>query len=265
MAFSPSSGLNPDSSGPDSPSIVTVASAAFGGSIKWWGYGLSIVGGVLGLFVVFWRDGVHPLWQGVLASVLMLTIPLVVLSLVLAAPGSFESGRVRRGVNGLIALPFMSLLFSNLYHAQIDPYWPALPGALAAIVVLPLAWNIRSAPGVSSPIAMLGVVAFCAGAYGYGATSVVDIQFDFSAGDVSQVQVLDKHEYSGRHSHSYNLNLPAWGPRTGPNSIEVSAATYRAVNIGDNVCITLHPGAVGLPWFTSNACGGALATVPPGP
>ena len=78
---------------------------------------------------------------------------------------------------------------------------------------------------------------------------MVDIQLDFSPGEVTPVQVLDKHEYRGRHSHTYDLYLPAWGPRPGRNSIEVSSATYSAVSIGDSVCLTLHPGAIGLPWF----------------
>jgi hypothetical protein len=256
MTMSPAPGLSPDGSSPDQPSLATVA-AAFGASIKWWGYGLSIIGGALGLFVALWRDNPHPLWQGALAAILMLTIPLVVLALVLSSPASFEVGRVRRGINGLVALPFAALLLSNLYHAQIDPYWPALPAALAVVVVLPLAWNVRNAPGVASPFAVLTVVALCTALYGYGATSVVDTQLDFSPGEVTPVQVLDKHEYRGRHSHSYDLYLPAWGPRAGRNSIEVSSATYSAVNIGDSVCITLHPGAIGLPWFTNGLCPGA--------
>jgi hypothetical protein len=254
MTLTPSPGLSPDGSSQASPSIVAVASAAFGASIKWWGYGLSIFGGALGLFVALWREGTHPVWQGALASILMLTIPLIVLAMVLASPTSFESGAVRRGVNGLIIAPFAALMFSNLYHAQIDPYWPALPAALAAVVVLPLAWNIRNAPGLASPLGMLTVVTLCAALYGYGATSVIDIQLDFSAGEITPVQVLDKHEYRGRRSHSYNLSLPAWGARTGPNSIEVSGATYHALNIGDTVCITQHPGALGLAWFTSGVC-----------
>jgi len=255
MTLTPSPGLNPDGASPGSPSIVTVAAAAFGGSIRWWGYGLAIIGGVLGLFVALWRDGPHPVWQGALAAMVILTIPLVVLAMVLASPASFESGGgARRGVNGLIALPFVALLFSNLYHAQIDPYWPALPAALAAVVVLPLAWNIRNAPGLASPLVMLSVVTACAALYGYGATSVIDIQLDFSPGAVTPASVLDKHETYGRHSHGYYLSLPAWGPRTGPNSIEVSAGTYGALNIGDTVCITQHPGALGLAWFTSGLC-----------
>ncbi len=259
MTLSPSPGLNPDGSARGSPSIIALASAALGGTIRWWGYGLSLLGGALGLFVTLWRDYPHPQWQGALAAVLMLTIPLVVLGLVLASPASFEAGRVRRGPNGLVVLPFAALLFSNLYHAQIDPVWPALPAALAAVVVAPLAWGVTRAPGVTSPLTMLTVVTLCAAVYGYGATSVVDIQLDFSAGQVLPVQVLDKHISSGRRSSSYHLSLPAWGPRMGPNSIEVSSSIYRALNVGDSVCITLHPGAIGLPWFTSDVCSAAKA------
>ncbi len=257
MTMSPAPGLSPDGSSPGQPSLVAVASAAFGASVKWWGYGLSIFGGALGLFVALWRDNPHPPWQGALAAVVMLTIPLVVLAMVLSSPASFEVGRARRTINGLVALPFVALLFSNLYHAQIDPYWPALPAALAVLVVLPLAWNVRNAPGVARPVTALTVVAVCAALYGYGATSVGDIQFDFSAGEVTPVQVVGKHESRGSRSHTYDLDLPAWGPRTGPNSIGVSSATYAAVNIGDTVCITLHLGAIGLPWFTSGLCPGA--------
>jgi hypothetical protein len=254
MTLSPSSDLDPDRSQPSGPPLVTVASAAFGASIKWLGYGLAVLGGVLGFVVAIWRDTPHPAWQGELAAILTLTIPLAVLSLVLYSPASFTTSRARGGVNGLIVLPFAALLFQNLFHAQIDPYWPALPAGLAILVVLPLAWSIRSAPGVTSPGALLTVLAVCAGLYGYGATAVIDIQFDTSPGVVTPVQVLGKFENHGRRSHSYNLTLPAWGPRAGPNSIEVSGAVYRALNVGDNVCITLHPGAVGLPWFTSATC-----------
>jgi hypothetical protein len=255
MTLTPSPGLNPDGAAPGSPSIVTVAAAAFGATISWWGYGLSIIGGAFGLFVALWREGAHPLWQGALASILVLTTPLAVVAMVLASPASFEAGRPpHRGVNGLIILPFAALLFSNLYHAQINPWQPAVPAVLAAVVVLPLAWNIRNAPGLASPLGMLTVITLCAGLYGYGAISVIDVQLDFSAGAVTPVSVLDKYETRGRRSHSYYLSLAAWGPRTGPNSIEVSAATYGALNIGDTACITQHPGALGLPWFTSGLC-----------
>ena len=156
MTMSLAPGLSPDGSSPDQPSLVAVASAAFGASIQWWGYGLSLVGGALGLCVALWRDNPHPLWQGALAAIAMLTIPLVVLALVLASPASFEVGRLRRGVNGLVALPFVALLFSNLYHAQIDPYWPALPAVLAIVVSpLPQASNAFAARRASPTRAML--------------------------------------------------------------------------------------------------------------
>ncbi|HLY79919.1 MAG TPA: hypothetical protein VKQ70_11125, partial [Caulobacteraceae bacterium] len=151
MTLTPSPELNPDGSSPNQPSLVAVAAAAFGASIQLWGYGLALLGSALGLFVALWRDQPHPAWQGALAALTILTLPLLVLGLVLASPASFEAGRARRSLNPLVALPFVTLLFSNLYHAQIDPWWPALPAGLAALVVLPLAWGVRSAPGVASP------------------------------------------------------------------------------------------------------------------
>src|SRR5260221_98129 len=99
MTFTPSPRLNSNGASPGQSSIVAVASADFGASIKWWGYGLSLVGGAFGLFVALWRDSPHPQWQGALAALVMLTIPLAVLALVLASPASFEIGRIRRGVN----------------------------------------------------------------------------------------------------------------------------------------------------------------------
>ena len=162
---------------------------------------------------------------------------------------------MRRGVNGLIALPFVALLFSNLYHAQIDPYWPALPGALAIVVVLPLAWSVRSTPGVARPGAMLTAIAVCTALCGYGATSVVDIQLDFSPGDVTAVPVTGKFVTHGRHSHSQAISTSQRGARCrGRTRSRCPRRPYQAVNVGDSVCLTLHPGAIGLPWFTSALC-----------
>jgi hypothetical protein len=36
--------------------------------------------------------------------------------------------------------------------------------------------------------------------------------------------------------------------------VQVPSRTYDALNVGDSVCIALHPGALGLSWFTADAC-----------
>jgi len=98
----------------------------------------------------------------------------------------------------------------------------------------------------------------CAAAYGYGATAMVDIQFDTSAGTVFAAPVLGKYAYHGRSS-SYHLNLPPWGPRAQPDSVEVSSGTYDALNVGDQVCVTLHPGALNLAWYRAAVCAASVA------
>jgi len=235
------------------PSDVTNISDAETGaivspSIRWTGFGLAALGMALTLYDVF--------KPGPLPAAGLLILPLVVLALVLYAPASFEirarSGR--RVVNGVLILPFMGLLLTNLQHAQVNPWWPLGPAVFAAAAVLITAWKLKDLPGLASPWMMLGFVTFCAGLYGYGAVAIADIQFDTSPGAVIQVQVLGKHSYSGK-SRTYYLDLPPWGARTQPGAVQVSWSTYQALNVGDNACVLMHPGTLTLPWYTIGVCG----------
>jgi hypothetical protein len=219
---------------------------------RWVGYGLAFGAFALGIY-----DLVRP---NILAAAFLLMLPLALLALVVGSPASFETsyrGR-KTAITGLVVLPFVAMVFSNLYHAQLNPLLPVVPAAAAAVVFAPLAWLAMSRPGVVSPWAMFLTLIGCAAAYGYAATAMVDIQFDTSAGTVFTAPVLGKYAYHGRSS-SYHLNLPPWGPRTHPDSVEVSPKTYDALNIGDTVCITLHPGVVNLAWYSVGVCAAPAA------
>jgi hypothetical protein len=232
--------------------LLAAGSAADPRITRWVGYGLAFGGFALGIY-----DWLRP---SILAAAFLLMVPLALLALIVGSPASFETsyrGR-KTAITGLVVLPFVAVVFSNLYHAQLNPFLPVVPAAAAAVVFAPLAWLAMSRPGVVSPWAMFLTLIGCAAAYGYAATALVDIQFDTSAGTVFTVSVLGKYAYHGRSS-SYHLNLPPWGPRTQPESVEVSPRTYDALNVGDTVCITLHPGVVNLPWFSAGACPAAAA------
>jgi len=216
---------------------------------RWVGYGLAF-----GSFALGFYDMLRP---NILAAAFLLTLPLAVLALVIGSPTSFETtyrrSNGKRGINGLVVFPFVAMIFPNIYHAQLNPLLPAVPAAAAAAVMAPLAWLAMSRPGVASPWAMALTLIGCAAAYGYGATAMVNIQFDTSAGTVFSAPVLGKYAYHGRSS-SYHLNLPPWGPRAQPDSVEVSRSTYDALNEGDTVCMVLHPGVLNLAWFTAGVC-----------
>jgi hypothetical protein len=182
---------------------------------RWVGYGLALGSFALGIY-----DLIHP---SILAAAFLLMVPLALLALIIGSPTSFETTyrrqNAKRGIGGLVVFPFVAMIFPNIYHAQLNPLLPAVPAAAA----------------------------------GYGATAMIDIQFDTSAGTVFTAPVLGKYAYHGRSS-SYHLNLPPWGPRTQPDSVEVSHSTYDALNEGDTVCMTLHPGVLSLAWYTAGVC-----------
>ena len=216
---------------------------------RWAGYGLTLASVVLAIYEM--------LRPSIMATAFLLCLPAAVLALVIGSPTSFEVRSWRNGgrriINGALAFPFMALIFPNIFRSQLDPSLPLVPAGLAAVVIMPLAWMARSRPGVAAPWTMFLSLVAAAATYGYGATAMSNIQFDTSAGTIIQTQLLGKHAHRGR-SNSYYLDLPPWGPRTTPNSIEVSSSTYEALNTGDAVCITLHPGALNLAWFTAAAC-----------
>jgi len=236
--------------------LLAVGSTADPRITRWVGYGLALGGFALGLY-----DWLRP---SILAAAFLLMVPLALLALIIGSPASFETTYRRwngkRGINGLVVFPFVGMIFPNIYHAQLNPLLPLVPAGVAAVVLAPLAWLAMSRPGVASPWAMFLTLTGCAAAYGYGATAMIDIQFDTSAGTVFSAPVLGKYAYHGRSS-SYHLNLPAWGPRTQPDSVEVSPKTYDALNVGDTACITLHPGVLNLAWYSAGVCSAPTATL----
>jgi hypothetical protein len=101
---------------------------------------------------------------------------------------------------------------------------------------------------------MMFLMAVSGGLYGYGAIVLADVQFDTSPTTVVQVPVVDKFLTYGRHATYYHLRLAPWGARTTPSEVEVPHAAYDALRPGALACIVLHPGALGLAWFTARTC-----------
>jgi len=196
-------------------------------------------------------------WPSFLGAVALLATPIAIVIMAARWPDSFiiqTRGGPRPGIPYALAMPIAAMLCANLFHAQIDPWWPLIPAAILACVGVGV--GLSAAANFCPDLRTLLQFALACGAYGYAAFAVVDIQFDSSAGSVIPAQVLGKHTTRNRHSYNYYLELPPWGPRTRPNNVEVTSTTYSALQIGDTVCMVLHPGALTLPWFTAKVCDG---------
>lgn len=84
--------------------------------------------------------------------------------------------------------------------------------------------------------------------YPPGAIAIADQVFDFEPPVSLLMPVTGKRAFSGRGRVLY-LRVPPWGLRRRPNEIEVKPDLYSAVRVGDAVCLQVHPGALGIPWY----------------
>lgn len=100
-----------------------------------------------------------------------------------------------------------------------------------------------------------------AGLYGYGAVAVGDTVFDGKPGVGYSSLVEGKRVVSGR-SDTYYLQVAPWGPVEADSEVSVPADLYGAVQPGELVCMTLHPGRLGAQWYRVGKCG-ETATLPP--
>ena len=125
-------------------------------------------------------------------------------------------------------------------------------GALGALRV--------ARPGFGQPVSFVILCAIAGAGLGYGAAALIDVRFDTSPPQTIRTTVSSMYVSRGRGA-SYYLRLPAWGPRTGPNSVSVSSDLYDRLNPGDPVCIDLRRGALSASWFVVHAC--PLVDMPP--
>jgi hypothetical protein len=90
-------------------------------------------------------------------------------------------------------------------------------------------------------------------AYGYGVCALGDAVLDRSDGASYTTTVDGKHVTSGRNKRPM-LRLAPWGPRAAEDNVAVPWDLYYRTNVGDKICVQLHPGALGVPWYRVTAC-----------
>jgi hypothetical protein len=91
------------------------------------------------------------------------------------------------------------------------------------------------------------------GGYGYGAAVFADTRFDHNLPQIYPAQVQRQY-MSHRGGSTRHLVLGPWGPMTGTTDIAVSLSAYDALIPGQTACVTLHPGALRMPWYRAGVC-----------
>jgi hypothetical protein len=192
-----------------------------------------------------------PLWSAVL-----LVTAVASLAAMVRAPEAFVTRYRggRRGINILVGAPAAILFFIGITDQVDDITLPVAGAAVGVAVMLMVSMRGLGRPGLASPLTYQIVMAVLGAAAGYGALVALDVDYDGSPPAVLPVPVLDKYLTHGRNSTGYHLRVPPFADRKTVSSLNVDAATYRALQTGDQVCVLEHRGAIGLPWVTARLC-----------
>src|SRR5262249_39768374 len=111
----------------------------------------------------------------------------------------------------------------------------------------------RIAPAVS--------LLFLSMAYALGLVEQADVLLDHKPSAQYRVLVADKHvvksQTGGRRSSTssdYYVRLTQWSPARADQEFQVSMPFYNAVRPGAHLCLSMHPGALAIPWYVYRAC-----------
>jgi hypothetical protein len=148
----------------------------------------------------------------------------------------------------------------------------ALPGGVLAMRAIADSHLVIVGPLFLPALALWGALAWCAHALGPGwrgwrnfmlllviafpyapsTLALANQAFDLAAPTPLRVAVTGKRMSAARGRILY-LRVPPWGLRRRANEVEVARELYDAVPVGGWVCLQLHPGALGMPWYEAQA------------
>jgi hypothetical protein len=222
---------------------------------KTWSIFLAIVTATAAAAAAFGPPALQPL-----AAAFLVIVPIIAISLLQRSPLLYAVFRQKADPRAELSFALMlsacGLLIPSggRHFVDLQPLlWVAIPVALLYLVALYLATRKSDArPGTF--IALI----FFVGLYSFGLSAGADTLTDRRSPTTFRTLVTGKHVSHGR-STSYYLELAPWGPVETAERVSVSSGLYGTKEIGDEVCINLHPGSLHIPWFQVMNC----ASMPP--
>lgn len=152
-----------------------------------------------------------------------------------------------------------------------------MPGAVLGLRAVLDVHDLNDLPLVLPTFTIAAIMSFCVGLalgargrtrwvylllfmplmafYGYGSVALANARLDPAQAQVFQTTVQNRSvQVTARHT-DWNLQLAPWGPRKEAIITPVAHALFEETKIGDQVCVALHGGAFGIPWFEVTKCG----------
>jgi len=220
--------------------------------VTWLGYVLAAVGSLAALALIL----IHADPESAVLTVIAVAAPLPLLACVALAPAAFEiDSRFGHSLNLVLIFPVASLLIVTLNTplARPEVSW-VMAGVGTGFALLIGLWAPTRAT-VAGPRVLLVFLCLFGAGYGWSAPLLADLRFDHAPSQAFQAPVVGRGvSYGGRSRTRYYLRLGPWGPVSRTTTVVVPHATYLALNTGDQACVTLHPGALAMPWFSAAIC-----------
>ena len=92
-----------------------------------------------------------------------------------------------------------------------------------------------------------------------------DREFDDAPPQTALTTVAHMTVLTGRFNNNAYKILPApWSRNIRPSQVDVPAAFYASTKIGDTICVSIHPGALHIRWYTLDRCAHAMSNATPG-
>jgi hypothetical protein len=221
-------------------------------------YALYGFAGVVWMCLLFLPSAIP--WARVLAGL----SPLAALAIVVATQRRMRllSGGTdgRPHVAGLFwaaaALGFAAI--GELQHFVVDKAWAFGASALVAIAACGACWNIDPHSMTRGPDGRLpnfgNMLALFIALFAWSIGGIVwfNIRADHAPARIFKSTVVSEQVIRGRGS-GYYVDIGPWEPYPKGNEVE-SLPLYRALRVGDPICLRLHPGALRLRWFQAGPC-----------
>jgi hypothetical protein len=188
--------------------------------------------------------------------VVLVVLPWIAVWIMAQAPGIYafnaSRGSAQPDLTVLLLSPGFLLMIRAItdihtFEWQRQMLWAVLVTIPLIVAVL---WALPAARKKPGGIALTAVLLL---SYGYGASELSNALLDHSSPTSYTTRVLGKHVTSGRN-RTPELQLGAWGPQTASSDVAVTWDLYRTIRTGENVCVQLHPGALGVPWYLVAEC-----------
>jgi len=190
------------------------------------------------------------------AAMILALVPAMALYLMHKDPLLYTIGKPKRDPRTDLTIAIlasaMGLMFSGI-AVNFVSYKPLLEwGALiAAAYIFAFSAYTQKGPRVQS---FLLIMLMYGCLYGYGLVTVADTLLDHAPTTTFATSVVGEHEVHGK-STTYYLDLAAWGPFERTNKLSVRHSEYLRAQIGEAVCLALHPGYLHAAWYTRVECG----------